>query len=48
MPELHQELAEEGANLLLEVVKGYPKSFENPLKQNEQDASYGKFKIIKP
>lgn len=47
MPELHKELAEEGANLLLEVVKGYPKSFENPLKQNEQEASYGNIIIFK-
>ncbi|XP_065367876.1 methionyl-tRNA formyltransferase, mitochondrial [Calliphora vicina] len=40
MPELHKELAGEGANLLLEVVKGYPQTFKNPLKQNEEEASY--------
>ncbi|KAI8123012.1 hypothetical protein FF38_11658 [Lucilia cuprina] len=40
MPELHKELAEEGANLLLEVVKGCPQTLENPLKQNEQEATY--------
>lgn len=43
MPELHKELAGEGANLLLDVVKGYPQTFKNPLKQNEKEASYGKF-----
>lgn len=43
MPELHKQLAEEGAHLLLDVVKGYPKTFENPIQQNDQQASYGIF-----
>lgn len=43
MPELYKELAKQGADLLLNVVQGYPETFANPLKQNEKEASYGKF-----
>lgn len=46
MPELHKQLAEEGAQLLLDVIRGYPKTFENPIKQNDQQASYGIFPKI--
>lgn len=41
MPELHKELSEMGANLLWEVISGYPKSFENPSKQSDHFATYG-------
>ncbi|XP_075145298.1 methionyl-tRNA formyltransferase, mitochondrial isoform X2 [Haematobia irritans] len=40
MPELHRKLSEEGADLLWNVISGYPQSFENPRKQNEENASY--------
>lgn len=48
MPELHKELADQGANLLLKVIKGYPQTFENPLKQSEQDATYGMLFFLHP
>ncbi|XP_061400638.1 methionyl-tRNA formyltransferase, mitochondrial [Musca vetustissima] len=40
MPELHKELSEKGADLLWQVISEYPKSFENPMKQNDQEATY--------
>lgn len=42
MPDLHKELSEKGADLLWQVVSGYPKTFENPMKQNDKDATYGR------
>lgn len=41
MPELHKQLAEEGAELLFDVIRGYPKTFESPIQQNDEQASYG-------
>ncbi|XP_073820420.1 methionyl-tRNA formyltransferase, mitochondrial [Musca autumnalis] len=40
MPELHKELSEKGADLLWQVISGYPQSFENPMKQNDQEATH--------
>uniref|UniRef100_A0A1A9WRP6 methionyl-tRNA formyltransferase n=1 Tax=Glossina brevipalpis TaxID=37001 RepID=A0A1A9WRP6_9MUSC len=43
MPELHKQLAEEGAKLLVKVIKNYPDSFEKVVSQNEDKATYGKY-----
>ncbi|XP_013118630.2 methionyl-tRNA formyltransferase, mitochondrial [Stomoxys calcitrans] len=40
MPHLHKKLSQEGADLLWQVIAGYPSSFENPLKQSDENATY--------
>uniref|UniRef100_D3TQJ7 Methionyl-tRNA formyltransferase, mitochondrial n=1 Tax=Glossina morsitans morsitans TaxID=37546 RepID=D3TQJ7_GLOMM len=40
MPELHTQLAEEGAKLLMKVIKTYPQSFEKVEVQNEDKVTY--------
>lgn len=42
MPELHKQLSYMGAELLHEVLNGYPYSFQNAKKQNNNLATYGK------
>uniref|UniRef100_A0A1B0GGA4 methionyl-tRNA formyltransferase n=1 Tax=Glossina morsitans morsitans TaxID=37546 RepID=A0A1B0GGA4_GLOMM len=44
MPELHTQLAEEGAKLLMKVIKTYPQSFEKVEVQNEDKVTYGNSK----
>lgn len=46
MPELHTQLAEEGAKLLMKVIKTYPQSFEKVEVQNEDKVTYGKYRSI--
>lgn len=42
MPELHAQMAEEGAQLLLRCIEDFPNSFQNAKPQSEENVSYGK------
>lgn len=43
MPELHEKLAEAGAQLLVECIESAPVSFQNAKQQDNTNVTYGMF-----
>lgn len=41
MPDLHETLANEGAQLLLDCIENAPDSFQNTKQQNDTGVTYG-------